>query len=214
MSLPTSYLTSIKNLEPILTAMQQAKAPERFTVRFLESMGFKGNADRLAIGVFKAIGLLDDQGKPTDRYFRYLDQTQSAQVLAEGIEDAYSDLFQVNKKAYNLDNSEIKNKMKTISQGQYSESVINKMAMTFTALAKLADFQTNPNSAASSPIEPNEAKVDPSPHVATSEVPKAVDTGLKSSWGGLHYNIQLILPESRDPKVYEALFKSLKEHLS
>jgi hypothetical protein len=29
----------------------------------------------------------------------------------------------------------------------------------------------------------------------------------------LHYNIQIHLPESRDPAVYEALFKSLKKHL-
>ena len=33
------------------------------------------------------------------------------------------------------------------------------------------------------------------------------------SLGGLHYNIQIILPESRDPKVYDALFRSLREHL-
>lgn len=67
MALPTSYLTSAKNLPAIFTAIQQAKAPERFTVRFLESLGFKSNTDRLVIGVLKAIGFLDDQGKPTER---------------------------------------------------------------------------------------------------------------------------------------------------
>ena len=30
---------------------------------------------------------------------------------------------------------------------------------------------------------------------------------------GLIYNIQIQLPESRDPKVYDALFQSLKKHL-
>jgi len=30
----------------------------------------------------------------------------------------------------------------------------------------------------------------------------------------LHYNIQIHLPESRDPSVYDAIFKSLKEHFN
>jgi hypothetical protein len=30
---------------------------------------------------------------------------------------------------------------------------------------------------------------------------------------GLHYDIQLILPESRDQAVYDALFASLRRHL-
>lgn len=31
--------------------------------------------------------------------------------------------------------------------------------------------------------------------------------------GGLAYNINIHLPESRDQAVYDALFKSLREHL-
>jgi len=31
--------------------------------------------------------------------------------------------------------------------------------------------------------------------------------------GGLHYNFQIILPSTRDPAVYDAIFKRLKEHL-
>ena len=33
------------------------------------------------------------------------------------------------------------------------------------------------------------------------------------SLGGLHYNIQIILPATRDVAVYDALFRSLKEHI-
>ena len=88
MALPTSYLTSAKNLEAIFDAMRNAKAPEKFTTRFLESLDFTSSADRLVIGVLKSIGLLDGEGHPTDRYFLFLDQTQSGAVLAEGIRQA------------------------------------------------------------------------------------------------------------------------------
>src|SRR5688572_21835696 len=95
-------MTTTKNLSLILASMLRAQAPERFTQAFLESLDFKSNSDRLVIGVLKSLGLLDETGKPTDRYFRFLDQTQTRQVLAEGIRDAYQDLFKVNTKAHEL----------------------------------------------------------------------------------------------------------------
>ena len=107
MALPTSYLTSTKNLEAILNALQGAKAPPRFTQGFLESLGFKGTADRLVVPVLRALGFLGANNEPTDRYYEFLDQTQAPQVLAEGIEEAYADLFAVNTKAFQMSRSEL-----------------------------------------------------------------------------------------------------------
>lgn len=207
MALPTSYLTSTKNLESIFSALRNAKAPDKFTTRFLESLDFKSAADRLVIGVLKSIGFLDGEGRPKERYFRFLDQTQSAAVLAEGIREAYADLFQINTKAQTLSKTDVINKFKTLSQGQISESVLDKMAMTFAALAKLADFDAKGS-------EPVAASAETAPKSNDEGEPPIVSPRINSaSLGGLHYNIQIILPESRDPKVYDALFRSLKEHL-
>src|SRR4051812_49037275 len=126
----------------MLNAIRSAQAPSKFTNAFLESLEFKSSSDRLIIGVLKALGFLDDTGKPTDRYFRYLDQTQSEQVMAEAIRAAYEDLFRVNINAHTLSRQDVINKFKTLSQGTLSDSVLDKMAMTFTALVKHADFET------------------------------------------------------------------------
>lgn len=93
MALPKAYLTTTKNLTTILHAIQSAQAPTAFTGRFLEGLGFSSSNDRFIIGVLKSLGFLDSDGKPQDRYFRYLDQTQGGSVLAEGIREAYADLF-------------------------------------------------------------------------------------------------------------------------
>lgn len=209
MALPTAYLTSTKNLQAILNAIQQAKAPDRFTQRFLESLEFKSTSDRLIIGVLKALRFIDDQGKPTDRYFQFLDQSQSNRIMAEAIREAYDDLFQVNTSAQNLSRQDVINKFKTLSQGSISESVLEKMAMTFAALVKLGDFSTSSHS------RPQQRPIEDA-HEET--IIETVRSGIgeqkfQKSWGGLHYNIQIILPESRDPKVYDALFRSLNEHL-
>jgi Family of unknown function (DUF5343) len=215
MSLPTSYLTSTKNLAGILSAIQQAKAPERFTVKFLESLDFKSNTDRLIIGVLKSLKLLDDQGKPTERYFQFLDQGQSAGIIAESVQEAYSDLFQVNTAAHKLSRSDVINKFKTLSQGQFSESVLDKMALTFTALVALGDFEhhrpaRHDNPPAGQEQDDNDGALDERGEEPKNQFEKGKN---RLSLGGLHYNIQIILPESRDPKVYDALFRSLKEHL-
>lgn len=82
--------------------------------------------------------------------------------------------------------------------------------MTFLALVSLADFDAklDSNRVPDSQIDdPKEDADDDTP-----ERRKPLTAGVQSL-GGLHYNIQIILPESRDPKVYDALFRSLKEHL-
>jgi hypothetical protein len=210
MSLPTSYLTSTKNLADILAAMQSAQAPKKFTHTFLQGLGYKGSSDRLIIGVLKALGFLNANGEPTQRYFAFLDQSQSARVLGDAVQEAYADLYQVNTKAHELSATEVKNKLKTLTQGQSSDSVLDKMAMTFKALASQSDF-TGPSRSSSAFIEPP---------TVTAHESKPVEATLASReqshpirLGGLVYNIQIHLPETRDTAVYDALFKSLKEHI-
>jgi hypothetical protein len=208
MAIPTSYLTSIKNLGGILNSIVGAQAPDKFTTRFLESLDYKANADRLVIGVLKSLGFLADDGRPTQRYFEYLDQSQSERVMAQAVREAYADLFQINKNANQMTKSEVVNKFKTLSQGQYSESVLDKMAMTFTALVTHGDFSAaSVSSKQSSAEQVKEPEAAPPPTISASSA-----QGLAIQ--GLVYNIQIILPESRDPKVYDALFDSLKRHLS
>ena len=203
MALPKSYLTSAKNLPAVFEAISGAQAPERFTQRFLESLEFKSTSDRLVISVLKSLGFLADDGRPTERYFAFLDQTQSAIVLAEGIREAYADLFQVNREAHKLQRPDLIGKIKTLSQGQYSESVVDKIALTFSELCKLADFDTRA-------AVRNLGETDKKDEVENEE--SSTEEG-QISFGGLHYNIQLILPASRDPKVYDVLFRALREHL-
>jgi hypothetical protein len=215
MALPKAYLTSIKNVDKILTAIQQGQAPKQFTTRFLEGLGYKSSSDRLIIGVLKALKFLDDNGRPRQRYFDYLDQGQSERVMAEALREAYADLYELNIKAHDLTRTDLKGKMKTLTQGAYTDSVIDKMAMTFQALAKKADFE-----AATPPPPPPDEPPDGEPPEDEEPEPgeDEKDRGRRRrrrpvGIGGLVYNIEIVLPESRDPAVYDALFTSLRTHL-
>ena len=119
MALMTAYLQTTKNLQNIINSLISAKAPERFTNKFLEDLGFKSTNDRLYIGVFKGLGLLDENGVPTQRYHQFLDQSETGKVLAIGIQEAYEDLFALRKDAQTLSNDEVKGKLKTLTQDVY-----------------------------------------------------------------------------------------------
>ncbi len=201
MALPSAYLTSTKNTSAIFQGIQMAQAPQRFTQRFLEGLGFPSANDRAMINVLKALRFLDDTGVPLKRYHEYLDQTQSAGVLAEAMRDAYADLFRVNTRANDMSIQEIKNKMKTLSEGQFSDRVLLAMATTFAALAKLGDFTESAKAAVSVSESQGQESA-----ISSTLQPLEIR--------GLVYNINLHLPESRDPAVYDALFRSLREHLT
>ncbi|UOX89690.1 DUF5343 domain-containing protein [Amycolatopsis sp. FBCC-B4732] len=188
--------------------MQKAQAPERFTQKFLEDLGFPSSADRLVITMLKALGLLTDTGQPTQRYHEFLDRSEAKKVLAQAIRSAYADLFQLNKNAHQMQKADVQGKMKTISQGQHSDEVLGKMAATFRAFSALADFSDEVD--VSRQLEEGK-KLSPANSDARPVDDVSGSGPLRMS--GLVYNINIHLPESRDPAVYDALFRSLREHL-
>jgi hypothetical protein len=151
--------------------MVDAQAPERFSYKFLENLGFTSTNDRLLIGLLKELGFINSDAAPLPRYFEFLDRDRSRQVLAEAVREAYSDLYAANRKAYELNKDEVKNKLRTLYAGKKSDDLIDRIARTFTALAEYADFSTAPLAevppAAATQPEPKR----PIPHEELRQVP-------------------------------------------
>lgn len=214
MSLPNSYTQKTGSIPAYLDAILDAQAPERFSIKFLESLGFASTNDRLVISILKELGFLNADGAPQQRYFEFLDRSRSKEVLAEAIREAYGELFAVNTKAHELSEEEVKNKLRTLYAGKKTDLVIGRIAKTFAALCEYADF--------SNPSHPHPATT-AGPVVAdmkqpiTREHDRSTPTeqrrGRTLMTDSLQYHINIVLPESRDQAVYDAIFKSLKEHL-
>ena len=211
MAITQSYLMTTKNLNSVINSLVSAKAPERLTNKFLEDLGFKSSNDRLYVAIFKALGLIDANGTPTQRYFEFLDQSQTGKVLAIGIQEAYEDLFNLNINANKLSIDEVKNKLKTITQGQKSDNVLALMASTFKALCDIADW-SKPSSVKQNLNSNNIKNDEPLPTTTQKETLIAQNSG-ESISPELHYNIQIHLPETTNMAVYDAIFQSLKKHI-
>ncbi len=211
MSLTNSYLVSTKNFDAIMNSILAARAPERFTNKFLEDLGFKSSNDRLIMGVLKGLGFLNETGEPTQRYYNFLDQTQSKRILANGIQEAYEDLFNLRRDAQNMSQEEVKNKLKTLTQGQKGEKVVELMAKTFKTLCDYAEWSEAENVVKKNESEVIDESMPEVTQIALGNVTMPIET--KQNALGLCYNIQIHLPETTNMAVYDAIFQSIKKHL-
>lgn len=206
MSLPTTYMTGgYTKIPSYFDTLITAKAPEKFTIKFFENLGFKSSTDRLFINVLKMLNFLDDSGTPTSRYFDFLDQSKSKYVVSEGIKEAYKDLFDLNINAHQLSRQEIEGKFKTLTEGKKSQNTIQQMVSTFKALCEYANW--NDVTIDRDVVEEEAYNI-----TTTSDAPQntIVKTGRTID---LNYDIHIHLPVTRDQAVYDALFASLAKHI-
>lgn len=205
MALTEAYLSSVKNTKEILEAIVNAQAPEKFTQKFLYDLGFTTTNDRPFIQMLKALGFLDESGVPKQRYYDYLDEENSKTVLAQGVKEAYGDLFAVNQKANEMAAAQVKGKLKSLHQGKKSDAVLTKMGSTFVALCALADFASIPKTMEKKSTTSEEKRRDPVD-------PKKLQEN-SSEQINLKYAINIELPTTRDQLVYDAIFRSIRENL-
>jgi len=214
MALSESYTQKYSAIPAYFDAMLDAQPPERFSLKFLENLGFTSTNDRLFIAILKDLGFLNRDGAPQPRYFEFLDRSRSKQVVAAGVREAFSDLFALNVRANELGASEVKNKLRTLFAGKKSDVVIERISSTFKALCEYADFSAPLSESAS---QQNQARNETAPSTQDSGTGTSADqqktTRGKIAVSGLQYHINIVLPESRDQSVYDAIFKSLREHL-
>jgi hypothetical protein len=205
-AIPEAYLNNVGSLAKFLEEIRTAGVPERVTFEFLKTLGFKSSNDRPIIGVLKAIGFLDANGTPTESYRSFRDPDLGPKVLARALRSAYADLYLANTKAHDLPLEKLKGIIATkTSKGTV---VVKLIASTFKTLAKAADFSEPADAPAKAADQPKPS--DEGGHKGPLP-PYPLGQGIGTT--GFHYNIQIHLPTTTDITVYNAIFKSLKEHL-
>ena len=212
MALLHQSLHVYNKLEQFFEKLSEGQAPEKFTRQFLKDIGFKSSNWHAAISLLKGLGFLSSDGIPTQQYMDLLDKTQWRKVLAEAIKDAYSDVFVIKREPSESDIKMIAGKYK--STYNIADSTANRAARTFWALYSMCDHDVlkgkEPSKATKLPQKP-EAALEPK----ESKEGKATETdrtGILQPLG-LNYNIQIHLPATKDVEVYNAIFKSLREHI-
>lgn len=199
-------MTSVKNLPTIFNKIVEGTAPDKFTVAHLKSIGFKSSNDQGVIPLLKDLGFLSADGAPTQRYHAYRDRSNSKIVLGEALHEAYGDLFHVNEKPTESDRTAIEGKFKSVHNT--TDRVSKEQAKTFYALLDISDIDSKHTVKVTQ--KKAEEKAEPKDRTTTERYDEKIPP---YAFGGLRYNIEIHLPATKDPEVYNAIFKSLKEHL-
>ncbi|MBY0247835.1 MAG: DUF5343 domain-containing protein [Nitrospiraceae bacterium] len=204
MSTKLPYVVQPGSIPKIFEKVRQAQTPDRFTVDFLQTkLGFRGGNYRQFIPLAKKLGFLATDGKPTDHYKRFRNVEQGGAAMAAGMRLGYRELFERNEYANNLNKEQLKGLIVEITGMDAKDRVVDLICQTFEALKKLANFEGAPIEEAEQP-----GKQDESDKLPPTVNAKAGDVGLN-----LAYTINLVLPKSDDPAVFNAIFKALREHL-
>ena len=210
------YMTSPGLVTKILNKIQEARKPDRFTQDFLETkLGFSGGSARPIIPLLKRMNFLNSDGTPTQLYDRFRNVTTQGPAVADGMRNAYAELFDRNRYAGDLSKEKLKALIVEVTGAAHDDRTVEASLSTFLKLKELADFDAAEDApdedhaaAMNSPLAVNGAAQEPIYNRPQALNEQTEDVGLN-----LSYTINLVLPETTNPEVFSTIFKSLKDNL-
>ena len=198
------YVNGYGKIPELFTEIKKASVPTKFTQDFIYTMlGLKSTSFRAMVPLLKNLGFLDQANVPTEAYKQYRDDTLSKKIMAQQVLKAYPTLFSANEFAYKLNKADLTAKLKTVLGTAENDDNLNAVAGTFTELVKLSDFENKKQEKVVEDIPV------PEKDIPTNQVPRQ-GSDLRF---GLSYTINLNLPATTEIEVFNAIFKSLKEHI-
>lgn len=128
--------------------------------------------------------------------------------MAAALRDAYGDLFTIRASPTPADRKLIEGKFRSVHNA--SPNTAKLMASTFYALLEMADL-----SVVTPPKKDDKPEKEPEREVVVPLLRKNEEAAASPSRARptFHYNIEIHLPATKDVEVFNAIFKSLKEHL-
>jgi len=198
-SLP--YLNATGYITKVLEKIKEAETPPRFSQDFLATtLQMPGGSPRPVIPFLKRTGFLASDGTPTELYKQFRG-AQSGAAAAEALRIGYRPLYRINEYAHDASDQKLKDLIVQATGAEKGSKRVGSTAASFKALKAFADF-----SSASSTDQETDHQAPP-PGDSDDSQQQSVD-GIR-----LGYTINLNLPPTSDVAVFDAIFRSLKEHL-
>jgi hypothetical protein len=221
MSSKLPYMATPGMIPKILSKIQEARRPERFTQDFLETkLAFSGGSSRPIIPLLKRMGFLSSDGTPTQLYDKFRNNDTQGFATATGIRLAFDELFSRNTYANDLPREKLAGLVTEITGSSKEDTTTKCTVSTFLELAKFADFDAKDIDADHQSSQHKTAQIsnvdaEPSkPSEKYTQSASMMQSGLSAEVKlGVSYTINLNLPETTNPEVFNAIFRALKDNL-
>ena len=212
------YVLTTARIPDLFSKIQSAAVPQRVTFQFLRHLGFTSSNDRAFTSLLRKLGFTDANGVPSDRYREFKNPADAPRALADGIRELYADLFAVNEQIHDRDVGTVRGVVSRVTGIDARRAGL--IARTFRALADLADFEgagglPRPSAQAAPGPEPVAPRLSPLAAPETELQPRVrAEPHHAEALPVFRHNIEIHLPATTDVAVYNAIFRSLREHLA
>jgi hypothetical protein len=201
------YLTSSGTMKTVLERIVDPQIPAKFNPDFLENvLNLKGGSARATIPIMKKMGFVTSEGVPTELYSKFRTTSGRGGAALQGLQAAFAEIFRRSTYAHTVPDAKLKDLVVEVTGLSPSDPVATAIRGTFNSIKSFV---------------PADVTLDTS----KGDIEKAEDEDTKERGGGngqniddtkgirLAYNINIVLPETSDLNVLNAIFRSIKENL-
>ena len=201
-SLP--YVTSPGNIERALSGIMAAETPDRVTQDFVKTiLKIKGGSGNQITSFLRKIGFVNTDGTPSDVYKKFRNKVSSGAAMGDALRIGYGPLYKRNEYMHKLSDDELRG-LVIEETGQSEKSSVPGLIVA--AIAALKRFMKDTKVAGKDSARAEHV-------VKTADEGSGIERITKKTGMNLAYTINLNLPATADVAVFNAIFKSLKEHL-
>ncbi|CAK7040171.1 MAG: hypothetical protein KER_01653 [Kerstersia gyiorum] len=204
------YVTAVGNIEKALKGIKAAATPEAVSQDFVKTiLGIKGGSGNQMTAYLKKIGFAAADGSPTTLYKKFRNSATEGWAAAQALKIGYAPLYTRNEYMHKLADEEIKGLIfEETGAGQDSAAV----PLILSCIKQLKRFAKWDQVAAENIPEDSQIEPDPLP-ISKPAMTSNLNQYAQGVGLNLGYTINLNLPATSDPAVFNAIFKALKEHL-
>jgi hypothetical protein len=201
-------------ISKIFEKISDAQKPERFTTDYLASvLGYGSGSARPIIPLLKRLNFLQADGTPTQLYTRFRNPSERGPAILEALKAGYPELYARNEYAHVLSKDKLRDLVVEVTGLERDNQIVAYVVSTFQAVKAAGGVNENTRIGAEPTGNGLESPLPVNPPAPFERPDFGVHRNGQEIGMNLSYTINLNLPPSTDPEVFNAIFKALKEHL-
>ena len=199
------YLAATGTLKRVLDRVVELAKPDKFNYDFLENVvKITGGAGRATIPIMKKMGFLNSDNSPTDLYSRFRTESGRSAAAHQGLRNAFPEIFRRSDYAHAVEDQKLRDIIVEITGLKSNDPIAQAIKGTFGVIKGYIAPGYNPAATEQDTQVTSESGSVPE----TQAQSQSFDRPL-----GLSYNINIVLPETSDISVLNAIFRSVRENL-
>jgi Family of unknown function (DUF5343) len=195
------YTQATGKLADALKNLISAERPQKFNASFLDSvLKITGGSAAPIPPILKKCGMLGSDNSPTDLYSKFKSDSTRPDAALVALRTGFSEIFKRNEYAHKLPDERITDTIVEITGLNKTDPIARAIFGTFNAFNEYAKVASE--------------KVNSEINFEGQKAEKKSNENLSSLDGlNLVNTINVVLPETTNVEVYNAIFKSIRENL-